>query len=270
MPITSPQSQIYNFDRDYSTLPPINLPVRVIDPSTRESKWGGLSAIPGYSNEQYMFRIFPDFFGTDLNGISASPLVDSYRYFIDLGDGTLSTDLTASHYYKYPGEYKVTLVAVDSASNFYVVSTQPVFTISNVIPDKIFLTYQAGSSALNSTVDNPIILTRFNSYQTWPAVSADGGYTINLSVSGNRSKAITNAEYYADINAHLKLFSSYVQILDDGELLITESVKTDNDFIYGKLNTVTPDPPYFLYSEKLDGTVFLGTSGSTAFYYYED
>ncbi len=270
MPITSPESQIYNFDRDYSTLPPINLPVRVIDPSTRESKWGGLSAIPGFANEQYVFRIFPDFSGTDLNGISASTLADSYRYFIDLGDGTISTDLTASHYYKYPGEYKVTLVAVDSASNFYSVETRPIFNISNVIPDRLFLTYQEGSSALNSTLENPIILTRFNSYQSWPSVSADDGYTINLSVSGNRSKTLTNAEYYSDINAHLKLFNSFVQIEDNAGVLITESVKTGNEFIYGKLNTVTSDPPYFLYNKPEAGTVFLGTSGSTSFYYYED
>ena len=270
MPITSPESQIYNFDRDYSTLPPINLPVRVIDPSTRESKWGGISAIEGFANEQYTFRVFPDFDGTDLNGVSASPLVDSYRYFIDLGDGTISTDLTASHYYKYPGEYKVTLVAVDSASNFYTVVTRPIFNISNVIPDKLFLTYKEGSSALNSSLENPIILTRFNSYQSWPSVSADDGYSVNLSVSGNKSKTTTNAEYYSDINAHLRLFSSFVQLQGDDGVLITESVKTGNEFIYGKLNTVTSDPPYFLYNKQEAGTVFLGTSGSTSFYYYED
>jgi len=270
MPITSPISQIYNFDRDYSTLPPINLPVRVIDPANRESKWAGVSAIPGFANEQYEFRIFPDFFATDLNGISASQLVDSYRYFIDLGDGTISTDLTASHYYKYPGEYKVTLVAVDSASNFYTVTTRPTFNISNVIPDKLFLTYQEGSSALNSSLENPIILTRFNSYQSWPSVSADGGYTVNLSVSGNRSRTTTNAAYYSDINAHLNLFSSFVQIEDDGGVLITETVKTGNVFLYGKLNTASADPPYFLYNQPVPGTVFLGTSGSTTFYYYED
>jgi hypothetical protein len=270
MPITSPQTQFYNFDRDYSSLPPINLPIRVVDPATRESKWGGLSAIPGFANEQYTFKIFPDFYGTDLNGISASPLADSYRYFIDLGDGTISTDLTAYHYYKYPGDYRVTLVAVDSAANFYSVVTRPTISISNAIPDKLFLTYQEGSSALNSSLKNPIILTRFNSYQSWPAVSADGGYSINLSVSGNKSKATTNTDYYSDINAHLKLFSGFVQIEDDGEGLVTDSVKTSNSFIYGKLNTASSTPPYFLYNEYQDGTIFLGTSGSTSFYYYED
>lgn len=270
MPITSPITQIYNFDRDYSDLPPINLPIRVIDPATRESMWGGVSAIPGFSNEQYTFRIFPDFGGTDLNGISASTFANSYRYFIDLGDGTISTDLTARHYYKYPGEYKITLVAVDSASNFYSAVVRPTITINNVIPDNLFLTYLSGSSALNSTLENPLVLTRFNSYQSWPAVSADGGYSIFLSVSGNQSESITNETYYSDANSHLKRFSTFVQIQDDGEGQIVDTIKTNNVLIYGKLNTVTSDPPYFLYTKREAGTVFLGTSGSATFYYYED
>lgn len=270
MPITSPTTQIYNFDRDYTDLPPVNLPIRIIDPATRESKWGGVSAIPGFSNELYTFRIFPDFSGTDLNGISASPLVNSYRYFIDLGDGTISTDLTASHYYKYPGEYKITLVAVDSASNFYSAVVRPTITINNVIPDKLFLTYQSGSSALNSTLENPLILTRFNSYQSWSSVSADGGYSVYLSVSGNQSETVASETYYSDANAHLKRFSGFIQIQDDGQGLVVDKIKTNNDFIYGKLNVVTSDPPYFLYNKREEGTVFLGTSGSATFYYYED
>ena len=61
--------------------------------------------------------IFPQF--TYSQGLCTSDLADDYRYFIDLGDGTISDDLTAQHVYAKPGDYKLTLVAVDSASNFY-------------------------------------------------------------------------------------------------------------------------------------------------------
>jgi PKD repeat protein len=61
-------------------------------------------------------------------GLSVTPIIDNYRYFIDFGDGTISDALTADHYYKYPGEYEITLVAVDSATNFYRSEQRPSYT----------------------------------------------------------------------------------------------------------------------------------------------
>ena len=281
MPIVSPTEVAYNFDRPYEDLPPISLPVKIIDPQFGEMIYGtSLSSIPAFAAENWKLKIYPDFDGVDPEGISSTFLADNYRYFIDLGDGTLSTDLTAEHYYKYPGEYKVTLVAVDSATNFYVGLQQPVIKVSNVISDVLFLNYVndnntttgvSGNMIRNSRFENPARLTRFNSYQTWPTVSANGGYTVNLTVSGNRSEFVSPSSYYSDTYAHLKKYSGFVQVQADGQGRLVDSIKTTNDLIYGKVNKNFPIlGPYFFYPEPRVDTVLLGTSGIAEFYYYED
>ena len=281
MPIVSPTEVAYNFDRSYDDLPPISLPIRIVEPQFNEMLFGtSLSSTPAFAAENWKLKIYPDFDGTDPMGVSPTFLADNYRYFIDLGDGTLSTDLTAEHYYKYPGEYKVTLVAVDSATNFYVGLQQPVIKVSNAISDLLFLNYVndynnttgvSGNMIRNSRFESPVRLTRFNSYQTWPAVSAQGGYTINLTVSGNRSELVSPSSYYNDTYAHLKKYAGFVQVQADGQGKIVDKVKTTNNFIYGKVNTVLDVlGPYFFYPEPRPGTVLLGTSGIAEFYYYED
>jgi hypothetical protein len=272
MPVTDISDIIYNFDRSYADLPAVNLPLRILNPNYAESSTL-LQVTSAYTNEQDKLIFYP-FFGdttifTDYIGLSVTPIVDDYRYFIDFGDGTITSDLTAEHYYKYPGEYQVTLVAVDSATNFYKSEQQPTIKAYNAIPDKIFLAYKEGNSALNSTFENPIVITRYNSYQSWPSVSADGGYTINLSVSGNRSNFIKPVDYYSDSYVQLKKFAAFVQSDETGDTVIVDSIKTNNDKIYGK-RFVTAVSDYVFFSEPVDGSIFLGTSGTSEFYYYED
>ena len=270
MPLLANNETIYNFTRDYDSLPLINVPLRVVDPATQDVLWAGIDPVEGFANSGYRFKIFPDFTNVDPNGLSATFFADDYRYFLDLGDGTITTDLTADHFYKYPGDYKLTLVAVDSATNFYRTAIQPTIKVTNAISDQLFLTYTDGSSALNSTFENPLQITRYNSYQTWPSVSASGGYSINLSVSGNRSDVISSSAYYSDTEAHFKQFSTFVQVGEDGQGKVVDTIKTNNDPIYGILNTVSDDPRYFLYPTEVPGSIFLGTSGTSTFYYYED
>ena len=122
MPISSTGLSPYNFNRTYEDLPPINLPLRIYNSYSSGSETI-LQVTSAFSNSQDTLLFYP-FFGdvstfTDYTGVSATSFIDNYRYFIDFGDGTISNALTAEHYYKYPGEYQITLVAVDSATKFY-------------------------------------------------------------------------------------------------------------------------------------------------------
>lgn len=267
MAITNPVSPNYNFERSYDQLPEINVPVVIKNANFFDEDPQVLSAFACPIDNLY---IYPTFGSTQtVAAASASNIADDYRYFLDLGDGTISDDLTAQHFYSRPGDYKLTLVAVDSASNFYKSTHQPVIRVFNAVEDAIFLTYTKSNSAYASTFDNPITIQRFNSYQTYSSVSADGGYTINLSVSGNRSKFKTAEDYNKSPNAHLETFSAFASATSTGFKVI-DSLQTTNTFIYARRNRLTPAAGLEFFTTPRDGTIFIGTSGHAEVYYYED
>ena len=269
MPLNTRNNTNYDFNRPYEDLPTVNLPVRVLDRNTT-----AFLTTSAYSNSQDVLTVYPYFEDTtttfpELNGLSATPIIDNYRYFMDMGDGTIINDLTATHYYKYPGEYQITLVAVDSGTNFYMSNQRPVVKVYNVVPDMIFMTYLDDNTVTSSTLHNPILITRFNSYQSWPAVSANGGYTLNLTVSGNESDFTSSDEYYSNVDAHLEKNSMFVQAVD-GEATVVDSVMTTTDPIYGTRVYSSSIFDYALHSTPVEGSIFLGTSGTSIVYYYED
>jgi hypothetical protein len=267
MAITNPVSPSYNFERSYDELPEINVPIVIKNSNFFDEDPQVLSAFACPIDKLYVFPTFDP--NQTVAPASATDIADDYRYFIDLGDGTISDDLTAQHFYSRPGDYKLTLVAVDSASNFYKSVHQPVINVFNAVEDAIFLTYKESSSAYASTFESPIIIQRFNSYQTFSSVSASGGYTINLSVSGNRSKFKTAEEYNRSPNAHLETFSAFASATSTGFEVI-DSVKTTNTFIYARRNRLTPAAGLEFFTTPRDGTIFIGTSGYAEVYYYED
>lgn len=268
MPITNPVSPSYNFKRDYDSLPDIVVPIGVKNSNFFEEDGQVLSAFACPIDKLYIYPEFPAAASTGFLGITATEKADDYRYFIDLGDGTLSDDLTATHFYDKPGDYKLTLVVVDSASNFYKSVHQPVIRVFNAVEDTLYLTKKT-SGGYNSTFGTPITITRFNSYQTYQSVSAKGGYTINLSVSGNRSKFLNENDYNSDPYSHLKTFSTFCSATSAGFRVVT-SVQTDNTFIYARRNRLSPSDGLEFFSSPRDGTVFIGTSGTAEVYYYED
>lgn len=264
MAITNPISPEYNFNRSYDSLPDIVVPLTIKNSNFFEEDPQVLSAFACPIDKLY---IYPEF--TFSHGLCASTIADDYRYFIDLGDGTISDELTAQHFYSRPGDYKLTLVAVDSASNFYKSVHQPVVRVVNAIEDSLYLTYKDTNSAYASTFDSPITITRFNSYQTYSSVSAKGGYTINLSVSGNKSEFKTASSYNSNPNVHLETFSTFASATPNGFEVVT-SLQTSNTFIYARRNRLSPADGLEFFSEPLDGTIFIGTSGTAEVYYYED
>ena len=267
MAIDNPVSPNYNFTRSYDSLPNIVVPIIIKNSNFFEEDPQVLSAYACPIDKLYIFPNFsPSLTGI---GLTATDIADDYRYFIDLGDGTISDDLTAQHFYSRPGDYKLTLVAVDSASNFYKSVHQPVIRVVNAIEDSLHLTYKETGSAYASTFENPIIITRFNSYQTYASVSAKGGYTINLSVSGNKSKFVNEEEYSKNPNIHLDTFSTFASSTPTGFEVIT-SLQTDNNFIYARRNRLNPSAGLKFYSTPVPGSIFIGTSGTAEVYYYED
>ena len=211
MALTTPTSVSYNYERDYDSLPNIVVPLIIKNSNFFEEDGQVLSAYACPIDNLY---IYPDF-------LSASSIADDYRYFLDLGDGTISDDLTARHFYSTPGDYKLTLVVCDSATNFYKSTYQPIVRVFNAVEDTLYMTYMDQSSAYQSTFENPIIITRFNSYQTYRTVSANGGYTINLNVSGNQSNFKTADQYNEDPYIHLKTFAVFASATDKGFIPIT-------------------------------------------------
>lgn len=264
MALTNPVSTSYNFQRSYDSLPEIVVPITIKNSNFFAEDSQVLSAFACPIDKLY---IFPEF--TNTQDLSTSTIADDYRYFLDLGDGTISDALTAEHFYSSPGDYKLTLVAVDSASNFYKSVHQPVIRVTNAIEDSLYLTYKQSNYAHASTFENPITITRFNSYQTYRSVSANGGYTINLAVSGNKSKFKTDKEYNSDPNIHFDTFSTFASATPDGFKVIT-SLQTTNTFIYARRNRLSPSDGLEFFSTPFPGTIFIGTSGTAEVYYYED
>lgn len=251
----------YNFTTDYSNLQNSLVPIIVKDVTTSTittTSWAG---------DIGLLLCYPDLEGSDV-----FDWTENWGYYIDWGDGTITSDLTSYHAYELPGRYNITLLMSDSAANITKSIYNQSVEIYNVIPDVLMFTYLSGNSATSSTLEIPIQITRFNSFQSYNSLSSIG-YTVKLSVSGNKAKFKTYSDYENDINSHLKSFSAFISGTNQN-IIPVENVKTTVDLIYAWRN------PYLNYGIDLvsdqsivpDGysVYFVGTSGIANIYYYED
>jgi hypothetical protein len=259
MPITKSSSSNYDFVSDYDSLPKRSVPI-IIRNYSNDFITNTLK-LSCFSNTLDSLTFNPDFTNVDHD-------IDDSVYYLDFGDGTITSDLTATHVFKNPGDYKVTLVVADSAFNLYKSTFQPTIRVRDLIPNKIFLTYNQANSGFSSTLSNGFVIYRFNSYQNYNTLSA-GGYTINLKVSGNKAKYYTNKEYYADPYVHLKTFSAFISSNQTSDYEVVDSVLTTNEKIYAKRNPGVIGG-FDLFNKQVDGSVFVGTSGQAEVFYYED
>ena len=247
----------YNFLDSYDSLSIVSVPLCVIDytnTNTTSCYCGGLGSI----------NVYPDF--TNLLSLD---FIENWGYYIDFGDGTVMKELTATHAYNTPGEYRVTLIVTDSGSNMFKSVYQPTIKAYNIIPDTVCMTYLSGNTIISSNISTPIIITRYNSYQTYPVLSSVG-YNIKLSVSGNNSQFITPGAYSVDQYSHLRLFSTFLTSTD---FTPVQSVKTSSDEIYAQINPISNKIVlYPSLDTSIPGypTFFVGTSGIVTVYYYED
>lgn len=240
----------YIFNLDYDVLDSINIPFSAVNIA-------GIDTITTYSGEIGKLT-----FNVDFN--NADPIVSDIDYFIDFGDGTISGDVSATHIYDVPGDYKVTLVVSDSANNLFKSDDSRFISVRNVIPDVLQLTFSGDGTQFRSAPTAPMIVTRYNSVETSKILSAND-YSINLSVSGNESDLFTEDTYYKTGNIQLKRGSFFMNRVG-ADFNVIDSIKTTSNNIYAKLNGSS----LVFNTEKEDDNYFVGTSGVASFFYYED
>ena len=244
----------YNFNKGYDNIQFINVPLKTFNFSLVE-------ATTAYADFTPLLAV-PDFF-------NAEDSVSDNNYFFDFGDGTRSTDLTASHIYKYTGSYRLTLVVADSGNNVFKSSDEKIIEVSNLIPDNIFLNYSLSSDVEQffSTLSvNPINLTRFNSVSMSELLSSNN-FKVDLSVEGNRMPLITEDQYNNDKNFHLK-GNSFFANNRGKDFKVIDSVETNSVNIFAGIS----GNEIIIESGECNdvASTFVGTSGFGTFYYYED
>lgn len=123
----------------------------------------------------------------------------------DFGDGTTSTSLCATHTYKFPGDYNVTLYIYTSAGDAYTSSFSRTLNIKNFINDTITLSSKDSFFRRASEIGHSdgITIISYNSLPTYQTLSADR-LTINLYASGANDYFVSAEKYYSDKYAHLK------------------------------------------------------------------
>jgi hypothetical protein len=152
--------------------------------------------------------------------------------------------------------------------SYYDIFTQKV-TVYNFLQDSIVLS-AADLNFETSSINNKFVIYRFNSWQTYNALSANG-YTIALAVSGNNAPFIVQQEYNADKYAHLKKYSQFYQYAYNEDIqafdyAASDTIKTTNEELYVKIANNR-----IVFCNALDqNATFVGTSGVATASYKDD
>jgi len=231
--------------------------------------YNGLSILSAYSVPITPLTFVPDFTTSTL--LSGDAIISNKKLVWNFGDGTYSQDLTAIHQFKWPGKYKVKLTVFDNSGNAFDSNFQPEIQIYDFINDQIqfkdFKRFIYDVPA--SKIIDPLRILTQNSWQSFRAISADGGYTVNLYASGSSGDYIDINSYNNDKWSHLRSLSRFYQIQDVGdqeEYVIVDKVKTQNKEIYAKVNNNN----IVLCNKEDLGSCFVGTTGYADFYYVDD
>jgi len=205
----------------------------------------------------YTLDITPLTFFADLS--SNNLFLSDKKGLWDFGDGTVSESLCAKHVFKWPGLYNVTFYAYTSAGNAIPACASFQVSAYNYIGNFIQTSYLGEDQITSYNAGRPtdnLVLTRYNSWHSYPALSADG-YTISFYASGSKSDYLDLDQYSKDPWAHLNAYFFFVKKLEN-QYEILSSAKTSTDPIYTYLeNNQIKESSY-----PVDGSVFAGTSGT--------
>lgn len=196
----------------------------------------------------------------------------SNKYLLwDFGDGTTSSNLTATHVYKAPGNYNVKLTVFDNYGNTYFNLYQPTVNIFNFVEDDLnFENY--GKFIYDvpaSKIIDPLRILRHNSYQIYNTLSSNY-FTVNLYASGALGSYIDLNAYLNDKWSHLRSLSRFYKkekIGDVESYTIVTSVSTIDTNIYAKIND---NGDIARCQAEDEGSVFAGTTGYADIYYVDD
>ena len=233
-----------------------------------------------YSYAYFDVINFSNQFETSGYALTISPFTFKPRYSTDafstkrilwnFGDGTLSKSVTAVHSYAAPGTYNVSLYLYDGEGEAFYDSFTQTIQVYNFVTDSIVLSAHNLNFLASSIESNVFNVLRFNSWQTYNALSAVG-YTIALAASGNNAPFISQQNYNADKYAHLGKYSQfyqyeYVASTDLYDYVAKDVFTTSNTELYAKIDG---DAIVFCNSAD-DGSIFVGTSGYAVATYKDD
>ena len=230
-----------------------------------ENSTGSLP-LTGYTLEATKFTFTPILSAIDSTNIGAS--IDKLIW--DMGDGTFQTGYSVSKQYEFPGEYKITTIITDQNGVTHKNRRSQTIRVYNYVPDALVWytpTIAEGlpEKCLCGVPSDDLTIYRYNSWQSWPVVSADGGYYINLYSQSSHSRPLSPDQYYESADAHLNPTWRFVES-KDSPVPIERTQTTDNTHVYIKkvdnniVHTTSTDP---------DG-YFAGTSGSAVVNYIDD
>lgn len=188
----------------------------------------------------------------------------------DMGDGTFETGFSVSKQYKYPGEYKVSTIFTDQNGVTHKNRRSQTIKVYNYIPDALVWYTPTIASGLPEAcqcgvASDDLTITRYNSWQSWPVVSGDGGYYINLYSQASHSRPITPDQYWSSPDSHMTPSWRFVEN-KDSKIPIDKIQTQENTHVYIKnvdgviVHTTMNDP---------DGS-FAGTSGRSTVNYIDD
>lgn len=228
----------------------------------------GADSLSSYSLPNTPLYFAPDF--TSSSTLTATNNISNTLVRWDFGDGSFSNSLTAEHTYSWPGKYNARLTIYDRFGNAYDSSYRPTIIINDFIKDQIQFkdSIKFIYDIPASKIEDPLIVDRRNSWQSYYALSATG-YTISIYASGALGDYQNAEEFYNNKWSHLsKLSRFYAQLPvgDTYEYAIVDEVTTSNTEIYA--NIVNNKLQYC--SKGDPGSVFVGTTGSCSFYYVDD
>ena len=225
----------------------------------------GTNTLSTYTLDITPLSFIPNFSTSSL--LSAAQSISNTLIHWDFGDGSFSTGLTASHVYKWPGSYNVTLTIYDGDGNAYDSSFNPTIQVYDFVPTS--LTWQTySSSALSAKILGPFTVNTFNSWQSYPALSATG-YTINFYASGAGGDYITATDFYNNKWSHLRtlnLFYAVENLFNNDQYVVVDSLSTIQTVIYAnivdnQIQVCDPNDP---------GAIIAGTSGYCEVYYTDE
>ena len=222
-----------------------------------------LPNIVGYTGALTPFIFVPS--------ISVQPNIKNCLW--NFGDGTFSTNLCATHIYNWPGVYTVSLISYDNNEIEYQSTFTQNISVTNLIGDSFYVT-PAYPTAINipaGRVSTPFTITRQNSWQSFPSVSATG-YTFSFYASGSLSNKLDVQNLPTTKWAHIDRTWRFAEqnITQDGitQYIPVDNIISNNTNLYYRMDPVSGIPVSCGINDT--GSVFVGTSGSATFYYIDD
>jgi hypothetical protein len=223
-------------------------------------------ALSTYTLDITPLKFIPDFTTSSL--LSSQGVISNKTIRWDFGDGTYSTDLTATHIYNWPGNYNVNLTIYDQNGNAYDSSYSPTIQVFDFIPTQIQFQGVTDTSIFNNKFIGPLTVDVYNSWQSFPAVSATG-YTVNFYASGAGGDYESLVNFANDKWSHLRTLHQFFTVktfYGNRQYVPIESLSATTTQIYAYNNQGTLQ----ICSPETYGSMLVGTTGFCTVYFSDD